>query len=375
MMHCGMEIVLPDGELLRTGMGAMPDPTQPHVNGASLDEQPGNKCWQLFNYGFGPYNDGIFTQSNLGVVTKMGIWLMVNPGGYQPYLITFPKDKDLPKIIDIIRELRLAMILQNVPSIRHILLDAAVLGPKSSYTSSDQPLSEEELDTIAEKLNLGRWNFYGALYGPEPVREVMWQVVKTRFGTIEGAKFYFPEDVKDENAVLHIRAKTLQGIPTTKELKWVDWLPNGAHLFFSPISKISGEDANLQYSITKTRVLEAGFDFICTFTIGMREMHHIVCLVFNRNDDDQKRRVHALIRQLIVDCAAHGWGEYRTHLALMDQIAETYNFNNNIQMRLNEKIKNALDPRGILAPGKNGIWPATYDKAAWRLTAESSLSR
>lgn len=26
-------------------------------------------------------------------------------------------------------------------------------------------------------------------------------------------------------------------------------------------------------------------------------------------------------------------------------------------MRLNEKIKNALDPKGILAPGKNGIWP------------------
>ncbi|KAL1591367.1 hypothetical protein SLS60_012066 [Paraconiothyrium brasiliense] len=375
MMHCGMEIVLPNGELLRTGMGAMPDPTQPHVDGGSLDEQPGNKCWQLFNYGFGPYNDGIFTQSNLGVVTKMGIWLMVNPGGYQPYLITFPKDENLPKIVDIIRDLRLAMVLQNVPSIRHILLDAAVMGSKTAYSSSDKPLAEEELDAIAEKLNLGRWNFYGALYGPEPVRNVLWQVVKQSFGTIDGAKFYFPEDIKDKNAVLHIRAKTLQGIPTYDELKWVDWLPNGAHLFFSPISKISGDDANLQYSITRKRVLEAGFDFICTFTIGMREMHHIVCLVFNRDDPDQKRRVHALIRQLIVDCAAHGWGEYRTHLALMDQIAETYNFNDNIQMRLNEKIKNALDPKGILAPGKNGIWPTSYDKAAWRLTAESPLGR
>lgn len=57
---------------------------------------------------------------------------MVNPGGYQPYLITFPRDDDLPKIVDVIRELRLAMVIQNVPSLRHILLDAAVLGPKSS---------------------------------------------------------------------------------------------------------------------------------------------------------------------------------------------------------------------------------------------------
>jgi hypothetical protein len=57
------------------------------------------------------------------------------------------------------------MILQNVPTLRHILIDAAVLGSKSSYTSDiNKPLDDAELDAIAKKLNLGRWNFYGALY-------------------------------------------------------------------------------------------------------------------------------------------------------------------------------------------------------------------
>jgi hypothetical protein len=75
-MHCGLEVVLPTGELMRTGMGALPQP--PERGGrhpGRLDEEPGNRCWQLFPYGFGPYNDGLFSQSNLGIVTKMGIWV------------------------------------------------------------------------------------------------------------------------------------------------------------------------------------------------------------------------------------------------------------------------------------------------------------
>lgn len=96
-------------------------------------------------------------------------------------------------------------------------------------------------------------------------------MIKDAFSVIEGVKFFFPEDIK-EYCVLHTRHQTLQGIPTFDELKWIDWVPNGAHLFFSPISKVSGDDAMLQFSITKQRCLEAGLDFIGTFSVGMREM-------------------------------------------------------------------------------------------------------
>lgn len=366
MMHSGMEIVLPNGELMRTGMGALPHPQQ--KDGARPEDQPWNETSQLFNYGFGPYVDGLFTQSNLGITTKMGMWLMPNPGGYQSYLITIPREEDLKQAVDIIRPLRLGMILQNVPTLRHILLDAAVMGHKSDYTSNiDKPLDDAELDAIAEKLNLGRWNFYGALYGPEPIRQAMWGVVKQAFSAIPGAKFYFPEDRKEENSVLHMRHKTMQGIPTFDELRWVSWLPNGSHLFFSPIAKVNGEDATEQFAVTKARCREAGLDFIGTFTIGMREMHHIVCIVFDRKNEEQKKKAHWLIKTLIEDCAKRGWGEYRTHLAVMDQIMDTYSFNDSIFRKFNEQIKNAVDPNGIIAPGKSGVWPKQYNRDEWKL--------
>ena len=233
-----MEVVLPDGSLWRSGMGGLPNPKADPK--APPHEQTPNDTWNLFPYGFGSYPDGIFSQSSVGIVVKMGIWLMANPGGFQSYLITLPRDQDLHAAVEIIRPLRVGMVLQNVPTLRHILLDAAVMGDKKKYSNSDKPLNDAELDEIAKKLGLGRWNFYGAVYGPPPVQEVLLGAIKSAFLSIPGAKFFFPEDMPD-NKVLQIRHNTLQGIPSIDELNWVDWLPNGSHLFFSPIAKVTGD--------------------------------------------------------------------------------------------------------------------------------------
>lgn len=109
---------------------------------------------------------------------------MPDPGGYQAYMITFPRDDDLHQIMEIIRPLRIAMVIQNVPSVRHVLLDAAVAGTKKDYWAGDEPIPDAELDKIAEKINVGRWSFYGALYGPEPVRNVLWNVIKQSFSQV-----------------------------------------------------------------------------------------------------------------------------------------------------------------------------------------------
>ena len=82
-----------------------------------------------------------------------------------------------------------------------------------------------------------------------------------------------------------------------------------------------------------------------------------------------------MIRTLIQDYAEHEWSEYRIHLALMDQIADTCCFNGNAWIHLSEAIKNALDLKGNLAPNKSGVWSESCDNKAWRTQHRLILGR
>ena len=64
-----------------------------------------------------------------------------------------------------------------------------------------------------------------------------------------------------------------------------------------------------------------------------------------------------IFERLVEVSAANGWAEYRTHIAFMDKVADSYSFNGHAMRRFHETLKDAVDPNGILSPGKSGIWP------------------
>lgn len=237
---------------------------------------------------------------------------------------------------------------------------AGINATKSQYFKGPGPIPDSAAKQIMADQEIGMWNFYGALYGPPPGMDTLWSVIRDAFTRVPGAKFYFPEDRKQDNDVLKHRAQTMRGVPRLTEYGFVNWVGGGGHIGFSPVSPIKGSEAMKQYTMVRDRMHEYGFDYMSVFAIGWREMHHVVELIFDRHDAATRSRAHELFGILVREAAAAGYGEYRTHISFMDQIAKTYGWNDGATMKFNNLLKDAIDPNGILAPGKQGTWPRRF---------------
>ena len=363
--HCGMEVVLPDGNVFRTGMGGV---------------SRGNS-WHVYQRGFGPSLDGLFMQSNFGIVTKMGVWLMPTPEWYLSGSISVKREADLEPLIDIVRKLLLNRVIENYPVLANPLSIASSFSTRDRWYQGDGPVPESVIDDICQEIDVGRWNMRFALYGSEAVVDAQFATVTAALSSIPDARIEgrkYKGDAPPDQIPPMDRSQI--GIPSLDMLAAVKWRGEaGGHMGFSPVSPLVGRDVLRQYELLRPIMNEHGFDYMGGILVLPRCTLHVFEFVYDAADEGQVRRARQGCKALLQAAAAAGYGEYRSHLEHMDDVAGLYDFNDYAAMRLNTLIKDALDPNGILSPGKQGIWPRSMREdvltASYRQSAGHELHR
>ncbi|KAB5546802.1 FAD binding domain-containing protein [Coniochaeta sp. 2T2.1] len=351
---CGIEVVLADGSLVRTGMGALKD----------------SKVWPLFRGGYGPTYESMFSQSNFGVVTKLSLWATPSPEGFMQCRVDVEDEADLAPLVDIFRDLLLREAIQNHPLIGNLPRELVKRGQRSDFYDGKGAIPNSRLKEVQKELGIGFWSARFALYGPREVIEANFRRCQQAFAELQGAKltgvpFYPPEGkqyLSPED--LPLESRTVEtGTPSLMALKAVEYRgKDGGHISFSPILPPEGKDVLQYYYAAKSTCEAHGFDFFGGLHLYARHLAMINMIYFDRQSDNERRDANKLFVEMVRVARQHGYSEYRAHVDYMDLVAEQYDFNGHSLMKMNEKIKDALDPNGILSPGKQGIWPADYRK-------------
>ncbi|WP_353228900.1 FAD-binding oxidoreductase [Novosphingobium sp.] len=335
MFQCGMEVVLPDGQVMRTGMGSI----------------KGSTAWQAFKWGYGPYVDGLFTQSNFGVVTKMGMWLMPRPPVYKPFMIRHADMGDVGKIVDTMRPLRVSSLIANGNLMMSAAYQLAMFKRRNEIVADGRPLDDDSVKKAAKANGLGMWNTYFALYGTEGTVAAVEPIIRAAIGASGGEVLTAAE--MGDNPWFHHHQTLMAGGLNLDEIGLLRWRGNGGGLaWFAPVAAAKGSETTGQTKLAREILDKYGFDYTAAYVIGWRDLHHIIALLFDKSDPDQEQRADACYRELVTRFGEKGWASYRTGVNSMDLVAAQYG---TVNREFNATIKHALDPNHILAPGKSGI--------------------
>lgn len=320
---CGFEVVLGDGSVMRTGLGGV----------------EGTTSWQSYKYGYGPSLDGIFTQSNFGIVTKMGMELMPAPPAHRTGMVVWQDDADLEKAIETIRPLRLDGTIGNSGTLANATIIASGVGRANLYTG-DGAIPMEIPIEWARQQGLGAWIYMFSVYGRQDRVDSDWAHAVSAF---EASGATVIPDIDDPAAYNEL---------TLKSFEIFKWKGGKGLMWFSPVAPARGRDVARQMVLAREIMDSFGMDFMTGLTVTGRSTLNVMPIVYNRDDPDETRRARECMEALIDGFAAEGFGLYRAGVGFMDRVASHHG---DVNLAVNRRIKAALDPDGILAPGKSGI--------------------
>lgn len=364
----GFQVVLPNGDLLATGFG----------------QYDNAKAVGVYRWGVGPHYDGLFTQSNLGVIVEAVIWLMPAPEYMQFFSCRIERDEDLPALIELLRPLRLDGTVRSAMHIGNgYKMISAIQGYPWEQAEGATPLPEGVLQAKVREWDCGPWNVSGALYGTRATvadarkrirRQLRGRVKRLQFiderllGLAE--RFARPYQwltgvrLSEVLRVLKPVFGMTRGVPSAEMMSSNYWRKkefppasadlspeqdNCGVLWLAPVAPTSGAHTAAIWEIVKTTMLGHGYEPSVSITlISERTIDCVVNLSYDRDVPGEDERAMACHDDLLDQLCSAGYYPYRLGIQAMGKMPpRTVAYD-----RLFANLKSALDPNGILAPGR-----------------------
>ena len=377
---CGLEVVLPTGELVQIGTSSK-----------------SQRTWHTHKWGLGPYIEGLFSQSNLGVVTQAGLWLMPEPEEYNSYVFEIRNEADVPAVMDAYRKLAL---LGVAVSKLHMINDFVTITVLTQRLHEDVPskgrLSAADLDGLRHKYRISPWSCGGGLYGTREQVKVQRKLLRRELGPY--GRLIFLTDgrlslldklvrlVKKNDWMLpflHGLGKTslpvlelaphahriLKGIPTEYFVRHAYYRHGASRpdsdvdpaadrcglIWFAPILPVIGAEIVRYLADSRKTFEEYDFDFyVAMLMMNPRSVVCLMAIIYDKESPDEVERAKGLYARLVQDMQAVNLQQYRAGLAGGDSV-----YRGAPELKsLNGRIKKALDPKGVIAPGRYDVGSA-----------------
>ncbi len=377
----GLEVVLGNGNILKTGFGHYAKAQNTHN----------------FKYGVGPYLDGLLAQSNFGIVTSAGLSLIPKREVHSAFKCSIYNENNFPELVDRFAELRRTEILSTAAHIANRARTANVLSPAIfDYLSLSQKGSQQGIDkksyaqlkSEAEKIVdqlAAPWSIAGGLMGTKAqVAEAQKQIQKAMNGIgdvtfmdekklnlakwlIQNLSFLPP--IKKLKPLIYavepIYDIIAKGKPSDLAIKTVYWpveeIPenwkepdqsNSGLLFSLPLIPNEGKVA--QYTVRKTEEVFGKYGFVPYITLNMLTptgLEVVINNAFDRTNKEQVKSAYECIRELNKSFITEGLIPYRVGIESMDLILDE----KDTFWQTVRDLKKVLDPNDIISPGRYNL--------------------
>lgn len=371
-----MEVLLADCRVVKTGFGRF----------------PGAKACGMYKWGLGPALDQLFLQSNLGIVLSMTIWLMPKPEKFVAFYLSAASEEALEQIVAALVPLKRSGVITSLP---HIANAYRVLGGMQQYPwplfdsgATQYPLPGGITEQLKKQWQVGTWNVSGALYGTREqvanaraqVRKALKRVKGARLNFISDELLRFIEifqkpiafvtrmDLPGMLKVLRPVHDMMKGQPSSQFLTSSYWRmkqapdgqfdmdKDGVGLIWSAfVAPADPHNARELMQIVNKVLPSYGFEPAVTLTLlNERCIDAVVSISFDRTAsapngkpwDEQAVQCRDQLYQAMFE---KGFYPYRTDV---NKMAEMTRFGDSTYLSVLADLKQALDPKGILSPGR-----------------------